>query len=389
MSKRGRPPKIGAVRNKSGRIRYGKPDIKPKEGPKWSREYQWLVDNLSEPAREAARWYAEWIKHRNYWLGYDEWKLPGDDLTVSTRLGRKSFTALVKVPGAYKSKRPGLSSTGVEPDDREALVLAPSTSLPLTGRFASAGRPSAAEAAAAALQDDAAARLQQQSYKTQKDGPFPPRKPHKPAYAPPPTDNDARCPECTGGCALQKEGNDPCALRERIRADDMALKLILQQRIAPVDDLTVPLGKEIPETQRDSAGQDWEDQAAAARKGDKRRRTGDVRRKRWLLDHFALDGQFPAPDEIAPLEEILMKLYHFFKDAPSRADWDDSYEPRAKTLTVAERMALYAKQSPQASAHEVILHVAKTEGYDLKYLGRVQSASQAAVAGGDLYKKAS
>ena len=52
-------------------------------------------------------------------------------------------------------------------------------------------------------------------------------------------------------------------------------------------------------------------------------------------------------------------------------------------------MALYAKQSPQASAHEVILHVAKTEGYDLKYLGRVQSASAAAVAGGDLYKKAS
>ena len=253
MSKRGRPPKIGAVRNKSGRIRYGKPDIKPKEGPKWSREYQWLVDNLSEPAREAARWYAEWIKHRNYWLGYDEWKLPGDDLTVSTRLGRKSFTALVKVPGAYEFKRPGLSSTGVEPDDREALVLAPSTSLPLTGRFASAGRPSAAEAAAAALQDDAAARLQQQSYKTQKDGPFPPRKPHKPAYAPPPTDNDARCPECTGGCALQKEGNDPCALRERIRADDMALKLILQQRIAPVDDLTVqsmggPLRSTVPDS---------------------------------------------------------------------------------------------------------------------------------------------
>ena len=39
-------------------------------------------------------------------------------------------------------------------------------------------------------------------------------------------------------------------------------------------------------------------------------------------------------------------------------------------------------------AHEVLLHVAKTEGFNLKYLGRVQSASQAAAAGGDLYKKA-
>src|SRR6476620_3953357 len=161
MSKRGRPPIIGAVRNKSGRIRYSKPDVEPKDGPRWSREYQWLRDNLSPQALEAARWYAAWDKHRKHWLGYDEAKLPGFDLTVSEHLGRKCFTAEL-MGGRFESRRPSLSSDGVDLNDREALVLAPSTRAPLTGQFASAGRPSAKEAAAAALQDDEA-RLQQQT----------------------------------------------------------------------------------------------------------------------------------------------------------------------------------------------------------------------------------
>jgi len=96
MSRRGRPPKIGVDRNDSGRIRYRKPDIR--NGPRWSREYQWLRDHLSEQALEAARWYVEWIEHRNRWLDWPDRKLPGDDLTVSERLGRKCFTGLIMAP---------------------------------------------------------------------------------------------------------------------------------------------------------------------------------------------------------------------------------------------------------------------------------------------------
>jgi hypothetical protein len=64
-----RPPKDG--------------DGPPKDGPTWSREHEWLRSKLSPQALEASTWYASWVKHRNQWLGYDEWKLPGNDLTVS------------------------------------------------------------------------------------------------------------------------------------------------------------------------------------------------------------------------------------------------------------------------------------------------------------------
>jgi hypothetical protein len=296
------------------------------------------------------------------------------------------------MPGRYQPRRPDLSSDGVEHDDLESQQPEPSRQR-LTDEFKEGERPSAADAAAAAIRADEAARLQQQRYKTQieyydsglvvrrripegvrgenvvyrkghsqagepykfgademmgrpKDGPDPPRRPFRPPHAPTPTDNDERCPECTGTCNL--EGT--CEFRERINADDKALKLILQHVAHD------PLGSKL-------------------------------RRRRMLLDSFALDGQFPAPWEVALLEEILMRMHQFFKDSQSMADWSRISDTRAEPLSGAERMALYAKQSPRARAHEVILHVAKTEGMDLKELGRMASASAKAVAGGDLYKK--
>ena len=180
------------------------------------------------------------------------------------------------------------------------------------------------------------------------DGPDPPRRPFRPAHAPAPTDQDERCPKCTGSCKLQSEGNDPCAWRERIKADDKGLERIL------------------------------------------------IARKRRLLEYFALEGQFPAPFEIVPLEEILMQLHKFFRHSQSMADWSGmlanwqrdekaKVDSRAEPLSVVERMTLYAKQSPyDLKVHEVILHVARTEGIDLKYLGRVASASSQAAAGRNL-----
>jgi hypothetical protein len=156
-----------------------------------------------------------------------------------------------------------------------------------------------------------------------------------------PVDQDERCPECTGSCKLQSEGNDPCLWRERIKADHKGLERILQR----------------------------------------------IGRKRRLLDSFALDGQFPAPFEIVQLEEVLMQLHRFFMNSQSMADWsgmlaDWQKDSRAKPLSIVERMTLYAKQSPyDPKAHEVVLHVAKTEGINLKYLGRVASTSAAAAAG--------
>jgi hypothetical protein len=324
-----------------------------------------------------------------------------------------------------------LSSDGAERDDSEPLQLEP-TKAPLTGQFAPGGRPSAAGAAAAALQSDEAAQLQQQRFITQieyfdsglvqwrripegergkavttkagrpykfakgemmgrpKNGPFPTRLPFRPAYAPPPTDNDARCPQCTGSCKPQSEGDDPCAWRERIRADHKALERILQRRIAPVDDLRVQLGKLDPDYPINSVGRgvdkdkrfnDWADNYAKAHKADTRRRTGDIRRKRMLLDRFALDGQLPAPSDIAALEEILMELHRFFQASLSMSDWSAGDDASATPLSIAERMALFAKQAPDAPKGQVILHVAKTEGIDLKYLGRVASASAAAATG--------
>ena len=101
--RRGRPPRLGVERYDSGRIKHDKPVVQPQDGPRYSREYQWLRDHLSPRALEAGIWYAEWIKHRNRWLGYDTCKLPDNDLTVSERLGRKSFTALANVPPKYAS----------------------------------------------------------------------------------------------------------------------------------------------------------------------------------------------------------------------------------------------------------------------------------------------
>src|SRR5262245_24259632 len=109
MKKRGRPPRLDVIRNAKGRIQY-KPEVQPKDGPRYSREYQWLRDNLSPQALEAAKWYGEWIAHRNRWLGYPERELPGCDLTVSERLGRKAFTQLVMEAERFEPKRPQLSS---------------------------------------------------------------------------------------------------------------------------------------------------------------------------------------------------------------------------------------------------------------------------------------
>jgi hypothetical protein len=357
-------------RNAEGRIRYNKPEPQPKDGPWWSREYTWLRDRLSAQALQAARWYGEFIRHRNRWLGYDEYKLPGCDLTVSERLGRKAFTELVNVPGQRQLEYygPSLSSDGDDHNDCEALELPDPSRGHLTGKF-EFPRPSAAEAAGDAMKSDPAAKLLQQRRHTQieyddcgavvrrripegergnvldktgkpykfgaremmgrpENGPFPPRKPFQPPSSPPPTDNDERCPQCTGSCHLQS-GSDPCAWRYRIREDDKALKLILQ-----------------PDAKR----------------------LGDVTKKKALLDSFALEGQFPAPFEITPLEEILMRLHRVFATSQSKADWSRISDPQAKPLSVAERMALLAKQSPTAKPHEVILHLAKTGGLDLKYL---------------------
>lgn len=380
---RGRPLRYGVERYDSGRIKHRKTDVEPQDGPRWSREYQWLRDNLSPKALEAAGWYADWIKHRNRWLGHAEWKLPGDDLTVSERMGRKCFTALLMPTGGYQPRRPDLSSDGAETEDREAPPPRLRLNGELTGKLAFEGpRPSAADAAADAMASDEAAQLLQQRYVTQLErydsatavsewrvvvipegvrgknvvdrkgqpykfgaremmgrpasGPFPPRKPFRPPDAPPPTKADEPCPECPGGCTT-------CEFRERIKIDHAALNMLLQQRTA--DDLR------------------------------------HARKKRALLDSFALDGEFPAPWEVAPLEEILMRVHQFFKGRTRLSD--------AKPLTGTEREQLFVKQSAYPpTPTEIILHVAKTEGIDLKYLGRVQSAS-AAAAVGDLYKKAS
>jgi hypothetical protein len=248
-----------------------------------SREATWLRAKFSPQALEASIWYATWVKHRNRWLGYDEWKLPGCDLTVSERLGRKEFTALVTVPQKH-AIQPGFNGEGYR--------------IPLPRPYRRRG--------GFVL-----------------------------------VDQDERCPECTGSCKLQSEGNDPCLWRERIKADHKGLERILQR----------------------------------------------IGRKRRLLDSFALDGQFPAPFEIVQLEEVLMQLHRFFMNSQSMADWsgmlaDWQKDSRAKPLSIVERMTLFAKQSPyDPRAHEVVLHVAKTEGIDLKYLGRVASTSAAAAAG--------
>jgi hypothetical protein len=160
--RRGRPPRIGVNRNDRGRIRYDKPDVQPRDGPRWSREYQWLRDRLSPQALEAAKWYADFIHHRNRWLGYDEWKLPGCDLTVSERLGRKAFTGLVMVPGQAQVEYygPSLSSDGDERNDRESPEMPDPSRGQLTGRLQQAERPtSAADAAGAAMKADDAVRL--------------------------------------------------------------------------------------------------------------------------------------------------------------------------------------------------------------------------------------
>jgi len=345
-------------------------------------EYQWLIDNFSPQALEAATWYAAWIGHRNKWLGYDEWKLPGCDLTVSERLGRKNFTALQEWPGRFDPNRPGLSNDDGR-DDLESPESDPSR-LPL--RASQEERPRGRDQIAEAAQ-------QHQRFKTRIEyydsglvvrrripegergenpvyrkghpkegqrykfdaremlgrpnaGPFPPRNPFRPPHAPPPTEDDIPCPGCPGGCDVRK-----CELRERIRIDETALRLILRGAHDPLG--------------------------------------SNLRRRRMLLDGFALEGQFPAPSEAVRLEEILMKLHQYFRDAPSRADWDSTYKPQASPLSVAERMALCAKQSPLTKPGAVILYVAKTEGLDLNQLAGVQAASQAAAVGTELIRDTS
>src|SRR5262245_46325229 len=146
--RRGRPPKLGVNRNDRGRIRYSKPDVQPQDGPRWSREYQWLRDNFSEQALEAARLYAAWVKHRNRWLGYDERKLPGDDLSVSRYLGRLCFTGLIMTPPGVKTfegaarlaspyEPPDLSN--YESNDRESPYLGLPSSKAMSGQFAPRG----------------------------------------------------------------------------------------------------------------------------------------------------------------------------------------------------------------------------------------------------------
>jgi hypothetical protein len=309
----GRPRKIGVDRNESGRIRYTKQDNEPRlprNGPVLSREETWLRSKLSPQALEAARWYAEWIKHRNLWLGYDEWRLPGCDLTVSKRLGRKAFTALVMTGERCDAGRPGLSNDGPAWDDRQSFQLEETSKLPLTAQFApTAERPRVRDEVAADLQsneawqlerrrreDDSIRRIEYRNkglvprripegvrgenvldrngkpYKfgtremmgRSENGPFPPRRPFKPPLGPVSTDSDERCPGCTGNCKLQSAGNDPCAWRERLLADHMTLERILKMRFG----------------------------------------SGDLRRRRWLVDHFALDGQFPAPSRICEHPQI-------------------------------------------------------------------------------------
>jgi hypothetical protein len=114
--------------------------------------------------------------------------------------------------------------------------------------------------------------------------------------------------------------------------------------------------------------------------------SGDLRRRRWLVDHFALDGQFPAPSDIVALEEILMQLHRFFvNQSQSMPDWTRQDDSGAKSLSGLERAALFVDQRTAGGIpprpYETILHIAKTEEQDLKYLGAVASASATKACG--------
>jgi hypothetical protein len=407
--------------------------------PVLSREETWLRSKLSPQALEAAKWYAQWHEHRRRWLGFEQQTLPGQDLTVSERLGRKQFTALVLTPPRYE-RRAGLSSDGVERNDLEPTYLGVDKGHELTEQFADHPRDEVdlqpdeirpqsdrllqhrrwiieivhytngtvrrrripvigSELEYRRLNQEERKRLYEEALakglvpRRAPEAPRAnynePRRPFTSAYAPPPTEMDERCRGCTGSCKLLSEGSDPCAWRERIKDDDEALGRILQRRVHTID--SRPLGTPVRDNcQWDRGLNDgWLGMSKAKRAADDKRhnrtrRTGDIRRKRWILDHFALEGQFPAPFDLMALEEILMRLHRFFtNEAQSFSDWADA--PSARALNGLERRELLVHQFvAPPRPHEIILHVAKTEGITpagLKYLGRVASASAEAVEG--------
>ena len=345
---------------------------------------------------------------------------------------RKAFVALLMWPGRCEPKRPELNSVGAERDNLEPPLPRYGFGT-LTGQFASGERPSAAEAAAADLGREEPNMLgaanarraklnalvaayqgevtevpfgqcsDEHSYVAVPGETFPPRLPHTPAQAPAPSVPDERCPDCTGKCALQSDSKEPCELRERIRIDDMALERILNRLITPATphvkeklDPSYPLHSADFGNDKDVKFRQWCERYEEANKDNKRKLVGDIRRKRWLVDHFALGGHAPAPSDLPVLEKILMDLHRFFeRRSQTIGDWRQD-NTRAKKLNGLERQALVIVQglfqhcrwwtdeerAIPPTPREVVMRIAMAEGLDLKKLAREADADASHEAGG-------
>jgi hypothetical protein len=307
-----------------------------RDGPSWSLEYHWLRSKLSEQALEAAKQYAEWVHHRNRWLGFPEYRMPGDDLTVSEHKGRKCLTGLIMAPpgvktferlaqspSPYEPRRPDLSSDGVERDDWEGPPPHPEISGTLTGKLAQDERPSAADAARAATAADEAAQLLQQRL----------------AQIEHYNDVNGRSPaaarrrflveydsvvEYDGSSEVRRHRIDRmCCIPEGVCGDGKVVKrhsTFRPRRPFKSPDVPPPDHDEpCPECtgcKLQSTGNGPCEFRERIKLEDAALRLllrTEQRPRRALLDSFALDGQYPAPWEVDDLEKILTRLHQFFQ----------------------------------------------------------------------------